>query len=1139
MHKKVLNSRFTITKEKERIGGTATVYQAFDVENSNFVAVKIFNQKSMAPDLTKEAYQREMKSLNDLNSHPNIAKVIDFGEIEGSPFIVLEWLERTLLDVLQDNKIHSWSEYYQDYGRPVLQALSFAHRRDIIHRDVKPENILFTDKDELRLVDFGISKFKMLWGGGVTFADWRSPPYTPPEIESFDLVNTKDIYGFAALSIACLEGRNLDADENLLELLKEQDLEPSIYEVLSECLNKSPEDRLQSIDEVIDTLDRLIVEESSSLGVLNCYLKLTKNSTQQLEIYLNTNGKSSIESAVSMDLNEVCGVERIHDSDHYSFIAANFRYRVAIDNESKKYFSIIGVQKQESWLLEKFRENTYSPHVTYYIGTPPISSKVKEHTMVFLDGLSEYESNAFSRNKEFRERKLINTWKAQLRLQFDLEQLAKKRIDYDGFRVVNGLIEFKVDPGEWLDTVGQERIIQGTKKEITITIEGGSNPDKIIGYLGNFDESDIPNKGSLVLDTSLQAIARKRQESALDDVIFDRACRADLKGLLFDPKIARPPNNKLCADYFQEGLDTSKKEAISAALGTEDFLVINGPPGTGKTLLITEIVLQFLKEHPQSRILISSQTHNAVDNALEKIRSVKNNDETLKAVRIARKDDERVSNKVKDLMLGGLVDTWLEKINEKSSKYLEQWANDNNVDKSEVELGLSVKILRERLVSYMDLVEKRAESLEDQRELSILIIEAKKEQSLPDELELLEFNKNQVEIKLREIEADLVSARRLHRKAQREVSTSFPVEGPTLCELSMRELEEWEDEFLSGSTEKEKCKDILELLQDWYDRFGKSRDFHAAYLSGSSIVASTCSGIALKSYKNLSFDLCIIDEASKASPTETLLPMVKSKRWIVVGDPIQLPPFVQQGSDNKDLLSKHNLTKEDLKSTLLDLLVENLPSESVKSLDIQYRMCPEIGKLISHCFYKKQLTTGRGNALPLTLAIKSPVTWYCTSKLPNRYETPVGNSFVNHKESDYIEKVLARLNLAVSTNKKKITICLLSFYSAQVNALKGIKAKVEYKYENLSIICDTVDSFQGREADVCIVSITRCNARNQFGFINDLNRVNVALSRGKEALIIVGDSNFCYQSGSDSPFERVINHINEHQDECSLTEIER
>lgn len=1136
MHKKVLNERFTITKDKERIGGTASVYKAFDIEDSGFVAVKIFNQKNMAPELTKEAYQREMKSLNDLNSHSNIAKFIDFGEVDGSPFIVLEWLENTLLDVIEKNQVSNWADYYHDYGRPILQALSFAHRRDIIHRDVKPENVLFTDKNELRLVDFGISKFKMLWGASVTFADWRSPPYTPPEIENFDFINTKDIYGFAALSIACLEGRALKREENLLELLIEQNIEASISDILAECLNETPQDRPQSIDEVIDTLDRLTKIEAITSDALNCYLVLTNKAIQQLETYLNITGKSAIESSVSSDLNEVCGIERAENNEHYYFIAANYKYIVAIDEEQQRYFVIIGVYKQESWRLENSREKIFNPKATYYVGVPPTSLKVGEHTEILLDELSDYDAHAHIRNKEYKESKLVNTWKAQLRLQFDLEQLAKNRIEYKSFKVIDELIEFTVDAGEWLDIIGQERIIQGTKKEITVTIEGGSNSEKIIGYLGSFDKDDIPAKGTLVLDTSLQAIARKRQERALDDVIFDRACRADLKKLLFDPSLSREPGFQESDDYFQRNLDDSKKEAIAAALGTEDFLVINGPPGTGKTLLITEIVLQFLRKNPGSKVLISSQTHNAVDNALEKIRLVNNNKEPLKAVRIARKDDERVSNKIKDLMLDRLVETWLDKVNEKSTKYLEKWAAENEVDKNEVELGLSVRILKESLLSFLDANKKREDALKTLDGLNNSIKEAKTKAQIPDDLELLEFNKSQLEVKLREIEANLVSTRRLHRKAQNEINKKFPDDGNALCKLDAEELEEWEDEFLSGSETKEKCKNIIELLQDWYDRFGKSRDFHAAYLSGSSIVAATCSGIALKNYKNISFDLCIVDEASKATPTEALLPIVKSKRWIVVGDQKQLPPFVQQGANNKDLLIKHNLTSEDLKLTLLDLLSENLPSKSIKSLNIQYRMCPEIGKLISYCFYDKKLSTGREDAIPLDLAIKKPVTWYCTSQLNNRYETPVGKSFVNYKEAEYIANIIGRINLVIGNNKK-LTICLLSFYSAQVNILKGVKAKIERKYENIEITCDTVDSFQGREADICIVSITRCNRKNNFGFINDLNRVNVALSRGKEALIIVGDSGFCYQSGSASPFEKVIDHIRDHKNECALVEI--
>jgi serine/threonine protein kinase len=122
----ILGNKYSINRESARSGGTATVYRALDLDSAVSVAIKMFDRGAMASDLTKEAYQRELKCLSELNSHPNIAKLLDFGEEAntGNPFIVMEWLEKSLLDVIAENAIKNWDHFYDHYGKPLLEALS-------------------------------------------------------------------------------------------------------------------------------------------------------------------------------------------------------------------------------------------------------------------------------------------------------------------------------------------------------------------------------------------------------------------------------------------------------------------------------------------------------------------------------------------------------------------------------------------------------------------------------------------------------------------------------------------------------------------------------------------------------------------------------------------------------------------------------------------------------------------------------------------------------------------------------------------------------------------------------------------------------------------------------------------------------
>ena len=112
----------------------------------------------------------------------------------------------------------------------------------------------------------------------------------------------------------------------------------------------------------------------------------------------------------------------------------------------------------------------------------------------------------------------------------------------------------------------------------------------------------------------------------------------------------------------------------------------------------------------------------------------------------------------------------------------------------------------------------------------------------------------------------------------------------------------------------------------------------ATSLTSAQVIAGTCVGIAsIKGIQDVAFDLCIVDEASKATPTEVLVLSSRSRRWILVGDQKQLPPFVDQELDEKEVLGKYGLTNVELSKTLFDRLHELLPRCSKAALTLQYR----------------------------------------------------------------------------------------------------------------------------------------------------------------------------------------------------------
>jgi superfamily I DNA and/or RNA helicase len=298
-----------------------------------------------------------------------------------------------------------------------------------------------------------------------------------------------------------------------------------------------------------------------------------------------------------------------------------------------------------------------------------------------------------------------------------------------------------------------------------------------------------------------------------------------------------------------------------------------------------------------------------------------------------------------------------------------------------------------------------------------------------------------------------------------------------------KELAEWAKHFLADEPMIIACRDRLALLEDWQLRVGRSPDFNAAMLSSAQIIAGTCVGIAgVKGMELVAYDLCIIDEASKATATEILIPMSRSRRWIIVGDPKQLPPFFEEFGE--EIASEFD--SEEVRATLLDRLLDErdgLPSVCKANLRNQYRMIKPIGDLVSECFYEGKLNSPKkSHGLKLGPALPKAVTWYSTHQLLGRSEQQEGQTFLNRTEVAAVRNVLRRLQFVSKAQKRRISVAVIAGYTAQVRTLGEMVSQGIGEWPDLDISCNSVDAFQGRQADVCIYSVVRSNTQTLWAF---------------------------------------------------------
>jgi superfamily I DNA and/or RNA helicase len=289
-----------------------------------------------------------------------------------------------------------------------------------------------------------------------------------------------------------------------------------------------------------------------------------------------------------------------------------------------------------------------------------------------------------------------------------------------------------------------------------------------------------------------------------------------------------------------------------------------------------------------------------------------------------------------------------------------------------------------------------------------------------------------------------------------------------------------------------------------------------------------------------------LDEASKATPTEALVPLAKSKKWILVGDTKQLPPYFDAALKEQDILQRFELDPQSLRETLLSRLQAGLPIPLQVQLSTQHRMVAPIGNLISNIFYDGTLISVRTETSPiLSRVLSKPVTWFTTSKLRDRQERNDGASFLNPTEAQEIIKIIDRVEFYAGAMagqrgsaqaSLKIRVAVLSGYAAQTDHVRDLLEQKHGQWRYVEVVCHTVDAFQGREADLAIFSVTRSNVHKRAGFLSSPERINVGLSRGRNGLCIVGDADFC-RTLSGSPLANVLDYMKTHLDECQIEEV--
>lgn len=290
-----LDGRYEIT-ELIGVGGMADVYKAIDVMENRTVAVKILKDEFSNSEEFLRRFRNESKAIA-LLSHPNIVKIYDVGFTDEIQFIVMEYIDGiTLKEFIDQQGVLRWKDALH-FITQILRALQHAHDKGIVHRDIKPQNIMLFSDGTIKVMDFGIARFARIDGKTLSDKTIGSVHYISPEQARGDMTDERsDIYSVGVMLYEMLTGKKpFDGDNPVAIALKHmeeeavspRDIMPSIPEALEEivihAMEREPVKRYQSAAEMIKDIDRFKVDQSVVFGYRNSINSRTVSFAQEQE----------------------------------------------------------------------------------------------------------------------------------------------------------------------------------------------------------------------------------------------------------------------------------------------------------------------------------------------------------------------------------------------------------------------------------------------------------------------------------------------------------------------------------------------------------------------------------------------------------------------------------------------------------------------------------------------------------------------------------------------------------------------------------------------------------------------------------------------------------------------------------------
>ncbi|NEV43724.1 AAA domain-containing protein [Escherichia coli] len=1037
-----------------------------------------------------------------------LPKIIDYGlnPQMTCAFIQFEWIKGI---TWQQFTISSSIDISMLRIKQLLSSLIEIHSANIYHGDIHPENIIVNENGLffIDIIEFDENKY--------------TPTYAPSNHEN---LSKASIDRYAVVKIIN-ELANLKQFTHLLQYLNE--------------LIKLPEISHQEIIKLHDELEDIMTPPP--LKLVATYNVYHKNLQIKQGTFLSDDGKYYLDIEVNKGKDNnlvsirITGVKHrlsilVHPEKKF-IVSANLdeiRHNDFIKNKKRSTLELNG-----EILFCKYQSESSEDFFDIILESPTYK-ELLNNNINSEENSSSGDLLALSNIKSSKVTDVRVVWKALI----DTEHESNPRVEISTDPRIQGdkYIFQYTSEGAALDfNLNTERVFvysdrHGELRRIGIIADIGPNSMAI----NIWGKARIELGDTLVLEGALSASSLNKRKSATENLVNNRSIISNIADYFSPGANVKPSEHKeptdaeldLYTELDHDGnvlfkLNEQQRDAFKGLYKYGPISLLQGPPGTGKTAFIGSFI-HYCISNGARRVLLVSQSHEAVNNATEKVRSLfGRNDTSIDIVRLG--DQHVLSEQLDDVGEKALQEHYRDRFKaeyeERIAKVAQEIGLDEEFTRIATEFERSFGKQLDRIISRM----KDTDS--DSETASIKHIKIFREK-------LPEFFVRRADLVLNLDNIELANYREF------------------IYSALARHYEIFSENLIS------KFNNIISISNEWLSVMASSQSQFQNFLAKTrTLVCGTCVGIGRNHYgiqENI-YDLVVIDEAARSPASELAIAMQVGRKVLLVGDHKQLPPLFDEEHIKAAKRILPNVSTDELKRSDFERAFVSTYGKTVgRFLKVQYRMIPAVGNLVSECFYIEEggLETGRGKTkkayLELFEDVCTPVTWIDTSKTKkNLFESRPTTKNANHKsyinkyEAEIILELLNKLSsnknsedLLIKDNDPKIGI--ICMYGEQVRYLIREINRVAWARTLLErgiIKVDTVDSYQGKENDIVIVSLVRSNLNGSQGYVASENRANVALSRAKEALFIIGNSDMWKNRNEGSAFGRVYKYISEHNSE--------